>query len=87
MDELWNYQEQVEQEIDRIRRKALLRAQAINPRVSHVVDNFTFDDYCEKTWDYPGAWYCSFRLPKGIKTEAELIEKIVRETLAHFNSQ
>ena len=36
---------------------------------------------------FPGAWYCSFCLPKGIKTEAELIEKIVRETLAHFNSQ
>ena len=83
--EIWNYVEQVERKVDEIRDKALAKVQKINPAITYVVDNYSLDDYITKIWDYPGEWYCSFRLPKDIASEEELIEKLVRETLAcHF---
>ena len=80
--EIWNYVEQVERKVDEIRDKALAKVQKINPAITYVVDNYSLDDYITKTWDYPGGWYCSFSLPKDIASEEELIEKLVRETLA-----
>ena len=83
----WDYQELVEQEMDEIRNKALKIAQAVNPEIPCVVDDYTLDDYCDKRWEYPGKWYCYFRLPNDVKTKQELIDKIARETIACFNKQ
>lgn len=83
----WNYQEEVERKIDRIRSMALIEAQQINPDISYVIDKYSFDDYCEKTWEYPGTWYCSFRLPNGVESELELIDIIARETVAYFSKR
>ncbi len=80
----YNYVESVERKVDKIRSKALRLAQAVDPKVGHIVDNRTTDDYCEMIWDYPGAWYASFRLPKGFKTEEQLISQLVRDTLAFY---
>ena len=83
----WEYLSGVEKEIDEIREKALAKAQAVNPDISVVVDNYTFDDYCYKQWDYPGKWYCYFRLPKGIRSKEDLIDRIASETIARFNKR
>lgn len=80
----YNYVEKVEKKIDEIRAEALKRARIIDPRVEYAVDNRTTDDYCEMIWNYPGAWYASFRLPKGFKTKEQLISKIVSDTLEFY---
>lgn len=81
------YQEHVEKRMDDIRSKALRRVQALYPEIPFVVDNYTVDDYCDKVWDYPGQWYCYFRLPKDVKSEQELIDKIVSETIATLKNR
>ena len=81
----WYYQDQVERKMDGIRRMALAKAQAINPAATFVVDHYSFDDYCDKRWDYPGAWYCFFKLPNDVRTESELIDKIAHETIDYFS--
>lgn len=85
--ELWCYQEQVEHEMAEIRDKALEKARTISPDIPFVVDNYTVDDYCDKVWDYPGQWYCYFKLPKGVKTKDELVNIIARETVEHFRKR
>ena len=82
----WEYLSEVEEKVDEIRNKALVKVHAINPDIYVVVDNRTLDDYCEKQWDYPGQWYCFFRLPNDVRSEDELIDKIVKETLASFKN-
>ena len=84
MDEQWNYIESVEREIDKIRSEALAKVRLANPYITHVIDPYTFDDYCRKSWDYPGAWYCYFQLPNGITSRQQLIATIVAHTLAHY---
>ena len=83
----WEYLPAVEDRIEAIRDKALAKVQAINPDIVVVVDNHTIDDYCAKQWDYPGKWYCFFQLPDGVRSEEELINKIVADTLACFNKK
>lgn len=83
----WEYVSGVEKEIDEIREKALAKAQAVNPDISVVVDNYTLDDYCYKQWDYPGKWYCYFCLPKSIRSKEDLIDKIAADTIARFNKR
>lgn len=84
MDE-YHYLKDVEEDVNKLREAALQQAQAINPNVTFVVDNRTLGDYCEQVWDYPGAWYTYFSLPKGIKNKKHLIEILVRDTLAYFD--
>ena len=79
-----NYLKDVEEDVQKLREAALKQAQAINPKVRFVVDNRTIGDYSERVWDYPGAWYVYFSLPKGVKNKQQMIEIIVRDTLAYY---
>lgn len=82
------YIEQDEKKIAEIRAEALRRAKLINPKVLFAIDSRTIDDYIEKKWDYPGAWYSQgFRLPKGFKNEEELIEDIADHTVKYFQKK
>ena len=86
MDE-YNYYKDVEEDVNKLREEALKQAQSINPRVEHVVDNRTIGDYCERVWDYPGAWYLYFSLPKGVKNKKQMVEIIVRDTLEYYEKK
>ena len=86
-NENYNYVEEVEKKVDEIRDKALKIVQVINPNISCVIDPYTVDDYCEKQWDYPGAWYVYFKYPDGIRKEEELIDKIISKTLDYFKDK
>ena len=86
MDE-YNYLKDVEEDVDRLREAALQKARSINPKVEFAVDNRTTYDYCERVWDYPGAWCLYFTLPKGVKDEEQMIDIIVRDTLAFFEKR
>lgn len=78
------YVKEAEREIEEIRAAALKKAQKTHPEIRYVYDRRSFDDYCEKTWDYPGKWYVSFRLPQGYETKEELIDALAEETVRHF---
>lgn len=86
-DENYNYIQNVEDKVNKIREKALKIVQAINPEISFVTDPYTIDDYCERQWDYPGAWYVYFKYPDGIRKEEELIHNIVTKTLDYFKNK
>ena len=74
-----------ESAVTRIRDAALRKVQITHPEIRYVIDRHTVDDYSMKTWDYPGKWYyAGFRLPKGFRSEEELIDGIARETIRYF---
>ena len=83
-DDSYNYTKDVEDEVDKIRAKALKIVQSINPKISCVIDPYSISEYCERQWDYPGAWYVYFKYPARIRSEAELIDKIVKKALRFY---
>ena len=79
---------QEEEKVARIRDAALQKARQVNPDIPFVIDPRTLDDYCYKTWDYPGAWYSKgFRLPDGFRSEEELVDSIAAETIRYFKKK
>ncbi len=80
------YLKSVQNRVESIRDKALQRARRIVPQAQFAIDRRTYNEYCESVWDYPGQWYVSFRLPKGFRSETELIESIERDTIAYYQS-
>ena len=77
---------ELEKEVEEIRKAALDKVQRTHPEIKFVIDRRTIDDYCYKTWDYPGKWYYSgFRLPKEFRTKDELIDAIANDTIRHFS--
>ncbi len=86
-DDNYNYTKDVEDEVDKIRAKALKIVQSINPKISCVIDPYSINSYCDRQWDYPGAWYVYFKYPDGIRKEVELIDKIVKKTLDYFKNK
>ena len=79
------YIEGVEKKVEAIRDKALQIVQLTHPEIKYVYDPRSIDDYCGKVWDYPGKWYSTgFTLPKGISSEHNLIQIIVRDTINYF---
>lgn len=82
------YIEEVEKEVERIRKAALERVRITHPEIEYAVDRRSIDDYYTMTWDYPGKWYCQgFTLPKGFKTKDELINAIARDTISYFDDK
>lgn len=82
-----SYLRSVEKQVEAIRATALRRVQALRPDIAFVVDRRTIDDYCDKSWDYPGVWYVSFTLPKGFRRKEDVIDRIVRDTLDYFDKK
>ncbi|MBO6002292.1 MAG: hypothetical protein J6P53_02220 [Mailhella sp.] len=76
---------QAENEVEAIRSAALEKVRKLHPEINHVIDRRTIDDYCYKSWEYPGKWYYSgFTLPKGFHSKEELIDDIAAETIRYF---
>lgn len=75
----------VEEEVDRIREKALRIVQQTRPDIEHVVDRRSIYDYCERQWDYPGKWYAYFTLPGSFKSEDEVVLAIAEDTIDYFS--
>ena len=61
-DDNYNYTKDVEEEVDKVRTKALKIVQSINPKISCVIDPYSINSYCDRQWDYPGARPLRFRL-------------------------
>ena len=86
MDYEIEYSERFEEEVKEIRDAALKKAQLTNPDIKFVIDSRPMDEYCNKTWDYPGKWYYSgFRLPEGFRDKNELIDAIAADTVRYFD--
>ena len=83
MDEC-EYIEEVEKEIESIEGKALRIVQLTHPEIKFIFNRYSVDDCMEKFWDYPGKWYASFKLPRGVRDEEELVKIIVRDTIERF---
>ena len=81
------YVSSVEREIDGIRAAALKLVRTLHPEIEVVIDRRTFDDYCDKIWDYPGKWYTYFKLPAGFRKKEELITAIAQETIRYFSEK
>lgn len=79
-----SYITEVEKEVEEIRSAALKKAQMTHPEIAYAIDRRTVDDYCNKTWDYPGKRYVSFKLPDGFLNKEELIAAIAAETVLYF---
>ena len=74
-----------EKEVEEVRSAALKKVRKAHPEIKHVIDRRTIDDYCDKSWDYPGKWYYrGFRLPRGFHSREELIDDIAAETIRYF---
>ena len=52
------------------------------PGAASVVDRHPPEDYFRQHWDYPGAWYTIVAIPEGYDTRDELVDEIVKATLA-----
>ncbi len=79
-----SYIVEVEKEVESFRNAALKKVQMTHPEIEFVIDRRIIDDYCNKTWDYPGKWYVSFKLPEGFRSKEELIDAIAAETIRFF---
>ena len=79
------YRKDVEEEVDRIREKALRIVRQTRPDIEYVYDRRSIYDYCERQWDYPGKWYAYFTLPANFKNEDELVLTIVSDTIEYFS--
>ncbi len=71
---------------DEIHREALARVRAVFPHADHVMDQYPADAYFQEVWDYPGTWYPMVGTPPGAGSRKDLIETIVRDTLAQYRS-
>ena len=71
---------------DGIHTEALAKVRAVYPCADHVVDKYPADAYFQEVWDYPGKWYTVVGTPPGAGGRKDLIDAIVRETLACYRS-
>ena len=62
--------------------EALAIVRKTYPGTSSVTDRHPVEAYFGQKWDYPGAWYTVVTIPEGYATRDELVEEIVRDTLA-----
>ena len=69
---------------NRIHAEALARVQLIHPGIPSVVDRYAVEDYFQRYWDYPGAWYTIVAIPESAKSREALIDTIVRDTIAKY---
>ncbi|MDO4806875.1 MAG: hypothetical protein Q4A07_06475 [Coriobacteriales bacterium] len=67
---------------NRAHREALAKVREIRPDIGSVVDRHPVEAYFRQVWDYPGAWYTYVSVPEGFGSWDELVEAIVRDTLA-----
>ena len=63
---------------------ALERLQRIHPDITEVVDRYGPEDYFQQYWDYPGKWYTIVAVPESCGGRENLINTIVRDTLAKY---
>lgn len=66
-----------------IHEEALARVKAVFPDADRVADRYPAEAYFQEVWDYPGKWYTMVGTPPGTGSRKDLIETIVRETLAY----
>lgn len=81
------YLRNVEKRVNSIHERALEKVRQLYPGAEFVIDKRNFDDYCESVWDYPGQWYVSFSLPKGFRSENDLINRIAADTIAFWGGK
>ena len=67
-----------------IHRDALARVKAVYPEADHVVDEYPVDAYFDEVWEYPGQWNTVVGTPPGTGGRRNLVESIVRNTLAYY---
>ena len=68
---------------DEIHKEALKKVKAVFPAADSVIDRYPVEAYFQQVWDYPGQWYTMVSTPEGAGSRKDLIEAIVRDTLAH----
>lgn len=73
--------------MEAIRNRALEKARVICPEAEFAIDRRPMDDYLERVWDYPGVWYVGFRLPKGFKSEEQLVAAIFEDTVEYYSDK
>ena len=82
------YWEAAEKDVGEVRDAALKKVQQTHPDVKFVIDRRSIDDYCYKTWEYPGKWYyAGLKLPNGFSSKEELIDAIAEETIRYFSKK
>ncbi len=82
------YFDEAEKAVEAIREEALKIVRLTHPEIKYAVDRRTVDDYCYKTWDYPGKWYyAGFKLPSGFRGKEDLIRSIAEDTIRHFTEK
>ena len=69
---------------DAIHAQALAKLRETHPEIDAVVDRWPVEAYFQRNWDYPGRWYTIVAIPKESRSRKELIETIVRDTLAQL---
>ncbi len=65
-----------------VHKEALERLRKIDDSITEVVDRYGVEDYFEDNWEYPGKWYTYVAVPPAAKGRKNLIDTIVRDTLA-----
>ena len=82
------YLEAFEADVKAIRDAALEKARLTDPKIPFVIDSRPMEEYCSKTWDYPGKWYyAGLKLPNGFSSKEELIDAIAEETIRYFSKK
>ena len=69
-----------------IHEEALAKVRAVCPYAQSVLDHFEASDYFQQMWDYPGQWYTVIGTPQGAGSRKQLVDTLVRQTLASYRA-